>query len=75
MKGTVFVAISRAADCQGTNVRFRKGAVIIGIVFGAHYTIVIIRNPQNGIGNYKAIAGAVAIRRAVFRLEQAGTEP
>ena len=20
--------------------------------FGAHYTIIIIRNPQNGIGNY-----------------------
>ena len=28
------------------------GALIIRIGFGAHYTIVIIRNAQNIIGNY-----------------------
>ena len=28
------------------------GALKIRISFGAHYTIVIIRNPQNSIGNY-----------------------
>ena len=27
-------------------------ALILIIGFGAHYTIIIIRNPQNGIGTY-----------------------
>ena len=28
------------------------GALIVRIGFGAHYTIITIRSPQNGIGNY-----------------------
>ena len=28
------------------------GALIVKIGFGAHYTIIILRNPQNGRGNY-----------------------
>ena len=28
-----------------------RGVLTIGIGFGAHYTILIIRNPQNNIGN------------------------
>ena len=35
-------------DGRGRNI----GALIIRIGFWAHYTISIIRNPQNNVGNY-----------------------
>ena len=31
---------------------FNIGALIIRIGFGAHYIIVMVRNPQNSIGKY-----------------------
>ena len=42
------------------------GALIIRIGFGAHYTIIILRNPQNSIGNY--LGGYIT--SCSFRIEE-----
>ena len=46
----------RATEFRESSLREMQnviGALIIRIgVFGAHYTIIVIRNPQNSIGNY-----------------------
>ena len=37
---------------EGCRVSFNIGTSIIRIGFGAHYTILTRRSPQNSIGNY-----------------------
>ena len=53
---SVFEFTVRALLHTGSNSYRNVGALIIrigfGDVLGDHYTIFIIRNPQNSIGNY-----------------------
>ena len=46
------------------------GALVIRIGFWAQYTIVIIRHPQNGIGNY---VGPLSYSRVIIRHPQNGS--